>query len=62
MYADHLDMRMELCIMLGCFAGNNPLVGDLICVAGGFGAAVANVGEEVLTKGKLSVLDFTALI
>ncbi|XP_065907504.1 solute carrier family 35 member F2-like isoform X2 [Dysidea avara] len=42
--------------------GNNPLVGDLICVAGGFGVAVANAGEEVVIKGELSVLDFTALI
>ena len=44
------------------FAGRNPLVGNLICIAGGLGVAVANVGEEVVIKGELSVLDFTALL
>ena len=50
---------MECLVVL---TGSNPLFGDLICIVGGFGAAVANVGEEVVIKGELSVLDFTALI
>ncbi|XP_065908206.1 solute carrier family 35 member F2-like isoform X2 [Dysidea avara] len=42
--------------------GRDPLLGNLICIAGGFGVAIANVGEEVVIKGELSVLDFTALL
>jgi len=38
------------------------MLGDILCIASGFLFALTTVSEELLIKGKLSIVDFMAFI
>lgn len=44
------------------YVGKNQLVGDLLCIASAFAQSLSLVGEEFLIKGRLSIVEYMAML
>ena len=42
--------------------GSNPVLGDVLCIGSGILFALTTVSEELLIKGKISIIDFLAFL
>ena len=59
----HFDKASTLSIVLYVFCiGNNPVLGDVLCIASGILFSLTVVSEELLIKGKLNIIDYLAFL
>ena len=52
---------LHMLFILFCI-GSNPVLGDVLCVGSGVLFALTTVGEELLIKGEIGIIDFLALL
>ena len=62
MYNNIVCVKWKFYCILCLHIEKSPLIGDMVCVGAGFCGASVIVGEEFLIKGKMSMLEFMAML